>query len=133
MHAEEERLVPLLEDGASGYLAKDAADVELVTAVRAVAAGQTYVRPHVARMLAASVRRSSTPDPRRQAYERLSQRERDVLRLTAEGYNGPEVARQLGISAKTIDTYKQRISEKLGITHRTEYVRLALELGIIKK
>jgi DNA-binding NarL/FixJ family response regulator len=133
MHTEEERLVPLLEDGVSGYLAKDAADRDLVEAIRVVAEGQTYVRPHVARMLAASVRRAHQPDTRRSAYETLSDREREVLRLTAEGFNGPEMAQQLGISAKTIDTYKQRIGEKLHITHRTEYVRLALELELIKK
>jgi DNA-binding NarL/FixJ family response regulator len=133
MHTEEERLVPLLEDGVSGYLAKDAADRDLVEAIRIVADGQTYVRPHVARMLAASVRRAREPDTRRAAYDTLSERERDVLRLTAEGFNGPEIAHQLGISAKTIDTYKQRIGEKLHITHRTEYVRLALALDLITK
>lgn len=133
MHTEEERLVPLLELGASGYLAKDAADRELVEAIRVVAAGDVYVRPHVARMLAASVRRRNEPDRGRRAFDALSDREQTVVRLIAEGYNGPEIGHQLGISAKTVDTYKQRIEEKLGITHRTEYVRLALALGLIGK
>lgn len=133
MHTEEERLIPLLELGASGYLAKDAAERELVEAIRVVAAGETYVRPHVARMLAASVRRRDEPDARRKAFQGLSDREQTVVRLIAEGYNGPEIGHQLGISPKTVDTYKQRIEEKLGITHRTEYVRLALALDLISK
>ena len=134
IHAEEDRLIPLLEAGASGYLAKDAAGSELVDAIRAVAAGEVYVRPHVARLLAASVRgRSSTRDPMREQYDALSEREQTVVRLTAEGYGGTEIGQQLGISAKTVDTYKQRIEEKLGLKHRTDYVRFALALGLIRK
>ena len=53
------------------------------------------------------------------------------LRMVAEGYNGPEIGRQLGITAKTVDTYKQRIEEKLGLTHRTEYVRFAIAAGLL--
>jgi DNA-binding NarL/FixJ family response regulator len=133
MHAEEDRLVPLLEAGASGYLAKDAAEGELVDAIRAVAAGEVYVRPHVARLLAASVRRRSMRDPAREQYDTLSEREQTVVRLTAEGYGGTEIGQQLGISAKTVDTYKQRVEEKLGLKHRTDYVRFALALGLIRK
>lgn len=133
MHTEEERLVPLLELGASGYLAKDVADRELVEAIRVVASGDTYVRPHVARLLATAMRRHGEPDAVRRAFEALSEREQTVVRLIAEGFNGPEIGHQLGISPKTIDTYKQRIEEKLGLTHRTEYVRLALALDLIKK
>ena len=133
MHTEDERLIPLLEMGASGYLAKDVAERELVEAIRVVAAGDTYVRPHVARMLAASLRPRGAPDARQQAFATLSEREQTVMRLIAEGFNGPEIGHQLGISAKTVDTYKQRIEEKLGITHRTEYVRFALALDLISK
>jgi DNA-binding NarL/FixJ family response regulator len=134
MHTEEERLVPLLHDGASGYLSKDAADEELVDAIRVVAAGEVYVRPHVARLLAASARaRDPEVDPLRRRYDALSPRERTVVQLMAEGYSGVEIGEHLGISHKTVDTYKQRIEEKLGITHRTEYVRLALALELIHK
>ena len=133
MHTEEERLIPLLELGASGYLAKDVAERELVEAIRVVASGDTYVRPHVARLLATTVRRRAQPDARREAFATLSDREQTVVRLIAEGYNGPEIGQQLGISPKTVDTYKQRIEEKLGIAHRTEYVRLALALELIRK
>jgi len=133
VHAEEERLIPLLEDGATGYLAKDAAGRDLVSAIRVVASGDVYVRPHVARLLAGSMRRRGAPDARRRAFEALSEREQLVVRLTAEGFSGVEIGQQLGISRKTVDTYKQRIEKKLGITHRTEYVRLALSLDLIRK
>jgi DNA-binding NarL/FixJ family response regulator len=135
MHSEEERLLEALEAGASGFLMKDAADRELIDAIRAVAAGEVYVRPRVARLLAARVRGAVTPAVARGREElaALSERERTVVRMIAEGYNGPEIGRHLGISAKTVDTYKQRVEEKLGLTHRTEYVRFALELDLLHK
>jgi DNA-binding NarL/FixJ family response regulator len=64
-------------------------------------------------------------------YNSLTQRERDVLRLVAQGYSAPEIGEQLFISPKTVDTYKQRINEKLGISHRSEYVDFALKVGIL--
>jgi DNA-binding NarL/FixJ family response regulator len=134
MHTEEERLLPLLSDGARGYLAKNTADTDLVDAIRVVASGDIYVRPSVARLLASQIarkkeRRSETPVDR---FAMLSDRERTVLRLVAEGYNGPEIGEQLHITAKTVDTYKQRIEEKIGLSHRTEYVRFAIEAGLLQ-
>ncbi len=134
MHSEEEHLIPLLKSGASGFLSKDAAARELVDAIRAVAAGETYVRPRVARLLAASIRpmrQRTAADEARAKLATLSDRERAVLRHVAEGYNGPEIGGKLGITAKTVDTYKQRIGEKLGLAHRAEYVQLALTAGLI--
>ena len=64
-------------------------------------------------------------------FERLTERERDVLRLVAAGFSAPEIGEQLFISPKTVDTYKQRINEKLGVAHRADYVKLALKLGLI--
>jgi two-component system, NarL family, response regulator NreC len=131
-HAEEEQLVALLDAGAGGYLAKDAAERELVDAIRVVARGEVYVRPRVARMLASSVRHREEPvGGSWRRFEALSDREQTVFKRVAEGYNGREIGRQLGISAKTVDTYRQRIEEKLGIAHRTDYVRFALELGLL--
>ena len=131
MHAEEEYLIPLLEAGAGGYLVKSAADRDLVEAVRAVARGDVYVRPQAAPVLARDVRRKDERLTERARYERLTDRERDVLRLTAEGYTAPEIGEQLFISPKTVDTYKQRINEKLGLAHRSDYVKLALRLGLL--
>lgn len=133
MHAEEEHLLALLEAGASGYLTKEAAERELVDAIRVVAGGDVYVRPRVARLLAAHQRdrTHSSAGHARTSYEALSDRERSVVELTAQGYGGAEIGRQLGISNKTVETYKQRIEEKLGLRHRTEYVRFALEIGLL--
>jgi DNA-binding NarL/FixJ family response regulator len=134
MHTEEERLVPLLKDGARGYLAKDCADHDLIDAIRVVASGEFFVRPTVARLLAANAiqqRTASPADEQRTLFEKLSTRERAVLRHVAAGYSGVEIARMLGITPKTVDTYKNRIGQKLGFTHRTDYVRFALRLGLI--
>ncbi len=133
MHAEDEYLVPLLEAGASGFLVKSAADRELVDAVRAVAHGDTYVQPSAARALARGLKRQDAHADDRQRYERLTERERDVLRLVASGFSAPEIGEKLFISPKTVDTYKQRIGEKLGLTHRSEYVQFALKLGLLNQ
>jgi two-component system, NarL family, response regulator NreC len=131
MHPEEDYLVPLLEAGAAGYLVKSAADRELVDAVRAVANGDIYVRPTAARILAKGLTRKDPHQVDRERFEKLTERERDVLRLTAQGYSAPEIGERLFISPKTVDTYKQRINEKLGLSHRADYVQLALRLGLL--
>lgn len=131
VHAERERLVPLLEAGAHGYLTKEAASQDLVEAIRVVAAGEVYVRPAVARLLAAAVVPQQAAKTARDRFQALSDREQTTLRLVAQGYTGAEIARQLGISTKTIDAYKHRVQEKLGLEHRTDYVRFAIEAGIL--
>ena len=133
MHPEEDFLVPLLEAGAAGYLVKSAADRELIDAVRAVAKGDIYVRPTAARVLAKGLTRKDPHQIDRERFERLTERERDVLRLTAQGYSAPEIGERLFISPKTVDTYKQRINEKLGLSHRADYVQLALRLGLLSQ
>jgi two-component system, NarL family, response regulator NreC len=133
MHPEEDYLVPLLEAGAAGYLVKSAADRELVDAVRAVAKGDVYVRPSAARVLAKGLTRKDPQQADRDRFEKLTDRERDVLRLTAQGYSAPEIGERLFISPKTVDTYKQRINEKLGLAHRADYVQFALRLGLLSQ
>lgn len=131
MHAEEEYLVPLMEAGAAGYLVKSAADRELVDAVRAVAHGDLYVRAAAARVLAKNLTKKDPAQSERERFEKLTQRERDVLRFVAKGYSAPEIGERLFISPKTVDTYKQRIQEKLGLGHRSDYVQFALKLGLL--
>lgn len=133
MHPEEDYLVPLLEAGAAGYLVKSAADRELVDAVRAVAKGDVYVRPTAARVLAKGLTKKDPHQVDRERFEKLTERERDVLRLTAQGYSAPEIGERLFISPKTVDTYKQRINEKLGLSHRADYVQFALRLGLLSQ
>ena len=131
MHTEEDYLVPLMQAGAAGYLVKSAADRELVDAVRAVAHGDVYVHPSAGRILAKNLPKKDPAKAEREQFDKLTQRERDVLRLVAQGYYAPEIGEKLFISPKTVDTYKQRIQEKLGLAHRSDYVQLALRLGLL--
>jgi len=131
MHAEDAYLVKVLEAGGMGYLVKSAADRELVDAVRALANGDMYMQPTAARTLAQGIVRKSEHADERDKYEKLTERERDVLRYVAGGFSAPEIGEKLFISPKTVDTYKQRINEKLGLAHRSDYVSFALKLGLL--
>ncbi|WP_396207182.1 response regulator [Gemmatimonas sp.] len=132
MHTEDEHLVALLEAGAGGYLLKSVADRDLVDAVRTVAAGDVYVQPTAARALARGLAKRDGNAEERTRFDKLTDREQVVLKMVAEGYTAPEIGEHLTISPKTVDTYKQRIGEKLGLTHRTDYVKFALKLGLLK-
>jgi DNA-binding NarL/FixJ family response regulator len=133
MHAEDAYLVKVLEAGASGYLVKSAADRELVDAVRALAHGDMYMQPSAARALAQGIKRKGEHADEREKYEKLTERERDVLRYVAGGFSAPEIGEKLFISPKTVDTYKQRINEKLGLAHRSDYVSFALKIGLLSQ
>ncbi len=114
--------------GASGYVLKEAADTEVVGAVRAVASGERYVHPALgARLIAADAdeRRRAEDDP-------LSEREREVLRLLALGHTNQEIAKLLYISVRTAETHRAHIMQKLRLTSRAELVRYALENGLIE-
>jgi DNA-binding NarL/FixJ family response regulator len=133
MHAEEDYLLPVLEAGAAGYLMKNAADRELVDAVRTVARGDMFIRPSAARILARGIGKKDPLEAERARFDRLTEREQNVLKYTAQGYSAPEIGERLFISPKTVDTYKQRIGDKLGLTHRAEYISFALKLGLLTK
>ncbi len=132
MHTEDEYLVTLLEAGAAGYLVKNAADRELADAVRAVAAGGLYVQPAASLTLARAVARRAEHADEREKYLQLSERERDVLVLVASGHSASEIGEKLFISPKTVETYKQRITEKLDLSHRPDYVQFCLRLGLLQ-
>ena len=113
--------------GASGYVLKEAADEEVVDAVREVAAGNRYVHPALgARLVAAEVE-----DARRAAEDPLSEREREVLRLLALGHTNQEIAKLLYISVRTAETHRAHIMQKLGLQTRAELVRYALAQGLL--
>jgi two-component system, NarL family, response regulator NreC len=131
MHSEEEFLLNAIDAGAAGYLVKTAAERELVDAVRALARGEMYVQPRAARVLSGRIRHEVPGGEDAARLAMLTDRERDVLRWIAEGYSGPEIGEQLDISAKTVDTYKQRIAEKIGLAGRPAYVRFALRVGML--
>jgi DNA-binding NarL/FixJ family response regulator len=130
LHGEREYLLPLLEAGGAGYLTKGSADHELIEAIRVVARGDVYLDPGAARLLVTSFRVPREPE-RESPLSRLSAREREVLTLAAEGYSSTEIGERLGISGKTVETYRERLMDKLDLHHRSELVRLALREGLL--
>jgi two-component system, NarL family, response regulator NreC len=131
VYSERQKLLPLLKSGARGYLSKEGVAEDLFDAIRVIATGEVYVRPAVARLLAAAVVPRAAADTAASRFEALSEREQAILKRVAEGYSGAEISRHLDISSKTVAAYKGRIRDKLGIEHRTEYVRFALEAGLL--
>lgn len=130
MHAEEQYLLQVLRSGGSGYVLKAQADTDLMEAIRTVHRGDVFLYPQAATVLVENLRglaHASQDD----GYVSLSDREREVLTLTAGGYTNQEIADKLVISAKTVDTYRSRIMEKLGLHHRSELVKFALRHGMI--
>jgi two-component system, NarL family, response regulator NreC len=116
------------EAGASGYVLKEAADTDVVDAVRAVAAGDRYVHPALgARLIAAE-----SEERKRAESDPLSEREREVLRLLALGHTNQEIAALLYISVRTAETHRAHIMQKLGLSSRAELVRYALDHGLVE-
>ena len=129
--AEDEFLLPVLEAGASGFVRKTSADTDLIHAIRTVARGEVFLYPSATRLLlrqyrAADEKGAASP------IDRLSDREREVLALTAEGFSSAEIGKKLFLSPKTVDTYRARLMQKLELSHRSELVRLALQTGLLK-
>jgi len=115
--------------GASGYVLKEAADTDLVLAVREVARGGRYVHPELgARLVAAEAEAA-----RRAEEDPLSEREREVLRLLALGHTNQEIAKQLYISVRTAETHRAHIMQKLRLQTRAELVHYALEQGLLEQ
>ena len=131
VHAEEEYLVPVVEAGASGYLTKTSADTDLIEAIRVVARGEVFLPPKATTLLLQRYKASESEDTA--SLHDLSTREQEVLALTAEGYSSREIGKKLFISPKTVDTYRSRIMDKLGLNHRSELVRFALRVGLLKE
>jgi len=128
MHNEPAYLRTALAAGAHGYVLKKSVDADLLAAIRAVHLGKTYVDPeladHLVRDALRATRRIPSSDPHQTT---LSERELQVLRLVAEGFSSREIAAQIFVSTKTVETYRARISEKLGLKSRAELVQYALE------
>jgi DNA-binding NarL/FixJ family response regulator len=136
MHEREDYLHQALEAGSSGYLIKRTAAAELHLALRAVALGETFLSPSVERALVQSylaLREEATPAEARAAdpYEQLSSREREVLKLVAEGHTNQEIAAQLILSVKTVQAHRAHVMEKLGLRDVTHLVRYAVSRGLV--
>ena len=127
VHEDRSYVHELLEAGASGYALKRAAGDELIGAIRAIAASGVYVDSRVAGKLFGGIAQSR-PAPLNVKGE-LSERETEVMRLIAQGFTNKEISAQLGVSVKTVETYKARSMEKLGLRSRVDIVRLATARG----
>ncbi len=128
---EEDFLLPVLEAGASGFVRKTSADADLLDAIRTVAGGEVFLYPTATRLLLRKYHEAREPH-QAGPLDTLSEREREVLTLTAEGYSSAEVGKKLFLSPKTVDTYRARMMQKLGLTHRAALVRFALDTGLLK-
>ena len=131
MHDDKHYLHQALQGGASGYVLKKAADTELITAIRAVLIGEIYVHHSMMRFLLDDVLPHKNHIGQTDLWESLSDREQEVLRLVALGYTSLEIAEQLALSAKTVETYRARGMEKLGLRNRAALVHFALSRGLI--
>jgi DNA-binding NarL/FixJ family response regulator len=127
MHPEEQYAVRALKAGASGYLTKQSAPEQLVTAIRQVARGKKYVSPTVAMQLADAI----ANDTEQPAHELLSDREYEVLKLIAAGRTLTQVADDLNLAVATISTFRARILTKLGLSSTAEMIRYGLEHGLV--
>ncbi len=130
VHADEDYLFQTLRFGASGYVLKSSADTELIDAIRTAHRGEVFLYPSAVKKLLGEYLRGEAGEGRKER-DVLTTREREVLKLTAEGYTNNEIAEKLVISPKTVDTYRQRIMEKLNLHRRSELVRYALHKGLL--
>ena len=129
MHDDPAYLAAAMLAGATGYVVKQVADTELLQAIRSVHAGRTFV--DVTRNADALVRPVDRGTPPHGTPKHLSRREIEVLRLLAEGHSNQEIADRIRVSVKTVETYRTRLSEKLGLKGRAELYRFAVESGLL--
>lgn len=130
VHAQERYLFPVLKAGGAGYILKSTVDTELLDAIRTVAQGGAFLYPSATRMLLEDyLNQMSEQD----AYEQLSEREREVLKLLALGHTAAEAADLLSLSPKTIETYRTRIMQKLNLHSRSDLVQYALARGLLSE
>ncbi len=124
----------ILESGGAGFLLKQSAAEELLTAIRAVHEGGVYVSPRHTKLLLEDTldTRQEPTDQKHERYNSLSEREAEIFELTALGHSNTEIADMLYLSVKTVETYKARMMRKLDLHSRATLVRLALELGVLQ-
>ena len=136
MHENEEYVVQILQAGATGYVLKQAADTDLIEAVRVARTGNTYLYPSIAtRIISDYLRRVETgegEDKERSAYAALTGREREILKLIAEGHTNKAIAEQLSLSIKTVENHRANLMGKLHAHDRAELVKFAIRVGLIE-
>jgi DNA-binding NarL/FixJ family response regulator len=129
MHASEEYVLKALRAGAAGYLLKGSAVAELEVAIRSAARGDLYLSPPVSKSVVDAYvsRTGAAPDP----LAALTPRQREILQLVAEGHTSKEIATRLGLSYRTVETHRNQLMKRLGVTDVTALVRLAVRVGLV--
>ncbi|MCP1312580.1 response regulator transcription factor [Paenibacillus tyrfis] len=131
MHDDEEYLFHSIHAGASGYILKSAPHEELLWAIKSVASGNAYLYPTATKKLMGEYLERIKNGENGGTYETLSEREKEILSLVAKGYSNKEIAEQLILSVKTVETHKAKVMEKLGLKTRPELVKYAMKKGLL--
>ena len=131
MHAEEAFITPALQAGARGYLLKDSADTDLIRGVTAVSAGKSFFSPAAAKVMLDDYLRHLAKKGIVDRYEALSEREREIFQLIAEGHSNKSIAELLSISVATVETHRAHILQKLDVHSTAELVLYAVRRGVI--
>jgi DNA-binding NarL/FixJ family response regulator len=129
MHASEEYVLKALRAGAAGYLLKGSAVAELEVAIRSAARGDLYLSPPVSKSVVDAYvsRTGAAPDP----LTALTPRQREILQLVSEGHTSKEIATRLGLSYRTVETHRNQLMKRLGVTDVTGLVRFAVRMGLV--
>jgi DNA-binding NarL/FixJ family response regulator len=131
MYSHEHYIHNLLETGMSGYLLKDSSGVEIVKAIRAAMNNELVMSPSILKKIEASLLSPYKGSSKEERYKKLSNREREVFQLIAEGFSAKKIAEMLFISISTVKSHRAKIMDKLGIDSPTHLVRIAIKLGLV--
>ena len=130
-YEDREYIVPTIEAGARGFISKMAAFSELASAIQAVYHGGSFLSPMAAAAVVEECQQKVAIEGEKDSYQHLTDREREMLKLVAEGYTAREIANMLVISLRTVETHKTNLMEKLNIHNKTDLIRFAIRKGII--
>lgn len=128
MYSRREFVVPAIEAGCDGYVPKSSTHTSLLQAIRTVLSGEQYLHPTAATAFISALNDKESESAQ---FAALSEREQDVLRLTAQGFTSREIGEKLIISAKTVESYRLRATEKLNLEHRSDLIRFAFRAGLL--
>jgi len=132
MHENDEYVFQALRAGASGYILKEAADTELITALHVLQSGQFYLSPSAQSVIVGDYLQRVHTGEEKDSYNSLTEREKEILKLVAEGYTNNQIAERLVISPKTVDTHRTHVMDKLNLHSRAELVKYAMRRGLLE-
>ncbi|MBA2287600.1 MAG: response regulator transcription factor [Ktedonobacteraceae bacterium] len=132
MHENDEYIFQALRAGASGYLLKEAADTDLIYALHIIQSGQFYLSPIAQSVMVGDYLQRVRAGEEKDSYSSLTEREREILKLVAEGFTNNKIAERLIISPKTVDTHRTHVMDKLNLHSRAELVKYAMRRGLLE-